>query len=238
MEKYKIQRLLGLFCFTLGLLLSLVLIAAPAWADLEASYYGFDRFFAEDLKTLHCPVLLERGETGSMWVKLSNETDREVKQIVLVRLSGPVTLFQAKQTFPLAPGETQRTAWTISADNIDLGNFVFAHVVTYPVYMTPMREKMCGVFVVDLPGLTGPQIFYGMLGLAILALGFGLWLWDTSRIPEISRLPQVRMAMRFLVLAVLAGLLASALSLWMAGVVALVVILLTMTTVLYMVTTG
>ena len=238
MDKQATQRWLGLVSFVVGLLLGLVLIAVPVWADLESSYYGFQPFYAESLTTLHCPVLMERSEAGSMWVNVRNETDREINQVVAVRLSSPLAISESRETLTLAPGETRRLTWTIDASNIDLGTFVFAHVATYPVYPVPMREATCGVFVVDFPGLSGNLLFYGLLALCVLCLGVGLLLWDTSRLSAISRLPSVRMAMRFLVVVLLVGMASSLLGLWMVGVLALVVVLLTITTLMYLATTG
>jgi hypothetical protein len=238
MDKQAIQRWLGLVSFTVGLLLGLLLIAVPVWADLEASYYGFQPFYAETLPSLHCPVLMERSETGKMWVTVRNKAEREVNQVVLVRLSSPLSIIESKETLTLAPGETRRLTWEINQSNIDLGTFMFAHVATYPVYPVPMREATCGVFVVDFPGLPGNVLFYGLLGLCVLCLGVGLLLWDTSRISAISQLPQVRMAMSFLVVVLLVGMVSSLAGWWMVGVVALVVVLLAITTLMYMATTG
>lgn len=238
MDKHTIQRVLGLFSFTVGLLLGLVLITASVWADLEAHNYGFQRFYAEGLSTLHCPVLMERNETGRMYVTLENKADIKVGRAVMVRLSGAMLDYEERYRLEMEPGQKSQVPWTIDKQNLELGRFIFAHVMTYPAYEAPMREAMCGVFVVSAPGLTGPQIYYGLLALAVLGLGLGLWLWDTSRAPELGTYKQIRLAMRFLVAAILLGLVVTALGNWMVGIVILMVVVLTMTSIMYLVTTA
>ena len=236
--KHNLRRALGLTCFTVGLLVGMFIVTTTAWADMEANFYGFSRFYVGNLKTLSCPAYLNRGETGKIAVKLHNATDKAIRPVVLVRLSTPLVNDEIKEPVELAAGETQRVTFPISARNVDLGFFIFAHVVTYPEYKTPMSEAMCGVFVLNLPFLTGQQIYFGLLAACLVCLGFGLWLWDTSRMPEISRLPQVRMAIRFLVVVVLVGLVSSAMGAWLLGVLALILVVMTMSSILYLVTTG
>lgn len=234
--KHKLQRVLGVTCFTLGLLVGMFLIATAVWSDLEANFYGFGRFYAEPLNSLSCPVYLDRDEAGSMSVRLSNATDREQQRTVLIRLSSRLTFIEKKVDVAVPPGQQKRVYWGVSNENLDMGSFVFAHVTTYPANQAPMQEAMCGVFVLDTPfNIKGQYFYFFLVAVSVVLLGIGLWLWDTSRIPAIStQLPQVRMAMYFLVVVVLLGVITSYLGVWMAGVLALLLIVVTMISILYL----
>lgn len=238
MNKQNITRMLGLVCFTVGLVLGLVLITASVWADLEAQFYGFQRFYAEGLEGLSCPILMERSETGNIIVSMANDTDLKIDRAVIARLSSRIMISEERQRVVLEPGETKQVAFPISASNLELGRFIFAHIMTPPAYQTPMQEAMCGVFVVGAPGLTGQQLYYGLMAVTVVGLGLGLWLWNKSRPPDISRLKQVRLAMNFLVVMILLGLVMTALGNWMVGVVLLVVVALTMGSVMFLATSS
>src|SRR5262245_446390 len=58
--------------FVLGGLLCVAVAVLATWADLESAYYGFDRRGSTPIRNLHCPILLNRRETGVVSVKLSN----------------------------------------------------------------------------------------------------------------------------------------------------------------------
>ena len=113
--------------YVLGALLSVTLAVIATWADLEAAFYGFDRRASTPLQNLHCPVLLNRNETGTVSVKISNTTEHKLSPSVRADFSTALTPTSTLDSVELAPGESKTVEWTIGPDNIDLKRFIFSN---------------------------------------------------------------------------------------------------------------
>jgi hypothetical protein len=211
------MRVAGPVLFSVGILLGMALAGGAAWADIEARFYGFPELSNETLKGVQCPVLMTRHETGTIRAVFTNPTNKPMNLLVRADLSsrGPAIVQRARLT--LGPEERQEYGWEVTADNIDLGLFIFARVAHNPAYPLRFREAMCGILVLNLPGLTGNQVFNLAFAVSLLGILLGLALWEGAHRPLQGRARQTVLAMAALALLVLGGLLASLVGAWAAG---------------------
>lgn len=213
----------GILVFTAGILLGLGLTAASTWASLEADFYGFQHLASDHLDGVSCPALMTPHETGQVRVLASNPSQKTVEPIYRIDTSTSLAPETRQEQFSLEPGATRELTQPLTAANIDLGFFIFAKVYRYPAYPLPSAEAACGSLVLNLPGLTGGQIYILWLTLSLVTIPLGLWLWEA---PDPQPGIKTRNAPRALALLTLAGLLVSAWAAWLAGVLILALSLL------------
>lgn len=218
MNNKKFPQNLHFLFYTVGAILGLAVTFFATWADLEASYYGFDRTGGERLSSLSCPIFMTATETTTISVRLRNSTDKKISPSIKVDLSSPISQNSSIEKAELAPGESKRLAWEIGPENIDLQRFVFARVWTYAAYPLKDQEANCGVFVLPLPG-SGAAYTWGMVILSLLGMGYGLFIRRDLKTP--GRNPDYE-RFSFLTIVITLGLLVSYLGLWLAGVLVLV----------------
>ena len=126
MKKNQPSLLSGFLSYVLGVIIGLSLLGISAWADMESTFYGFDRLANAGLGGFRCPVVMTRQETRAVSLDISNPTDRRISPSVRTDISTPALPEQFTENIALEPGESQRLEWTVGPDNIDLGRFIFA----------------------------------------------------------------------------------------------------------------
>lgn len=233
----KLLRAVGFILLWLGILLAMALATAGTVADLEASFYGFPLWAEESLPGFRCPVLMTREETGTISVILRNPTDKPIPFTARAEISTTGPARQVRNQVEVAPGGKARVDWTVTAADVDLRFFIFANGMTNPTYPYPYRQSMCGILVLDVPGMKGKQIFALTLVVSVLSMGGGMFLWIRGNQPLEGRRRSATGALMFLAIAVLTALVVSILGAWMAGVILLALALLTITAILYLVLT-
>jgi len=211
---------LGILVFSLGILLSTALTTALTWANFEADSYGFQRYGSDRFDGLTCPVLMSRHETGTVRVQVENSTKKSISPVIRIDTStrGIPDRKQIQITIP--PGQSQWMEQKVTADNIDLGFFVFAKAYRYPSYPLPAAEAVCGTMVFDLPFLNGMQLYMLWLVFSLVAIPLGLWLFSSKEYGKINS------SVKALALIALAGLLLSARAGWLLGLACLVLTIL------------
>lgn len=208
---------LGLLLFAGGVLLGLALAGSAVAADIEAKFYGFDRFPATSLPGVRCPVLMTVSDTATISGTFRNPTEKPVDLMIRTDVSNRLQFRSGTTTLALAPGERKALSWTVTADDIDLGHFVFAKVVTYPVYPYSFREATCGTLVLNLPNWTGGQVFAVALVGSLLGIVVGLVLWEVNNRPWQGRTEEAAWAMRLLGVMVAAAMFAGFQGWWLIG---------------------
>lgn len=231
----KLSRALGFFLLWLGILLTMGLAAAGTVADLEATFYGFPLWAEEPLPGFRCPVLMTREETGTVTVILRNPTDRPIPFTARAEISTGGPARQVREQVEVAPGGKARVDWAVTSADIDLKYFVFVNGMTNPTYPFPYRQSMCGIMVLDVPGITGTQVLALVLIVGLASMAGGMLLWVKGNQPLEGKKRSATTAMAFLALVVLTALILSILGAWVLGVILLALALLTMTATLYLV---
>lgn len=170
--KTQIHPTLALSLLAIGIFLGIALSVMAAWPDLEASFYGFSNQAHRTLPGLSCPILMTKDEVGIVKLKVTNNTDQKVSPTVRMEFSTQLVLATASESIQLAPGESRTLTWTVDAENIDLGKFIFAKALIYGAYPMPSRENTCGTYVLPVPG-NGIWITNILTTLCLLCLGSG-----------------------------------------------------------------
>lgn len=205
------------------------------------AYFYFDYLPAEgSLTTLKCPFILTSRESGQVTVRYSNTSSLTLAPQFHVQISASGLEFRTLDSNPsIAPGETRQLHWAIDSQDVIFGHLILAQVYQSPVYGNPDLVGRCGTLWVDLPQLTGRQLFTGVLAGNLLLVGLGWGLWIASRPPKQGTRIDATGAMLALTVIALLGTIAAISGWWPVGVGCLVLgILLTLSTLGYMLQRG
>lgn len=219
--RHKIFRTSGIILFAIGVLLGMTLTAVTIWTDLEASF--FDSALAsrgdDPLKTLRCPVLMTRSETGTIRATFENPAEKPIELMLRAHITdGFVTLMREVNTsLPLEPGEKEAVEWSLTADDVAYRWLILARVLQFRYHPLPARQAACGVLVVDVPFLTGNQLFVLVIAVAFLSSAGGMALWSAGNWPLKSRPLATLRTMVALSVTLLIGFLISFLESWLIG---------------------
>lgn len=224
MKNNQRSRLPGILLYGIGVAAGFFLMFVAAWADMEASAYDFPRLANAGLSGLHCPILMTANETRAISLNISNPIEDQISPAIKTLISTRNLPEEFLEGIRLLPGESKRLEWMVDAENIDLGNFIFAKVLLYSAYPLPTQETTCGIFVLNLPG-TGRVIVPVLVALSLMNLGWGLYTIHRHTGPN-ERLRKYIGSMMFLALMVGLGLTLSFVGGWISSVLVVVVTLL------------
>jgi hypothetical protein len=219
MNSRKIMHTLGMPAFVVGIFLGIALSAIAVWGDLEASLFDTS-IRGDEALAIKCPVMLTtKEEAGTVSAAFTNSLSRPVTFTIRTNISqGYVTLIKKiNSKLHLAPGETQILKWPVNPDDAAYGRFILVRVYRSAKYPLPSRDGACGILVVDLPYLSGNQIFAFILATSLLGMGGGLGLWVVVNRPLSRPKRDVARAMGVLAGCVLGGMIASLSGRWLLG---------------------
>jgi len=224
----KLARSLGVLLFSIGLLLAATLFGAIIWADFEAVLFNPGLQQDAPLRSLRCPLMITRSETGTVTASLSNPLDRSTERYVRAHITdGYVTLMrEVNQRVPLEPGEKQQLEWEVTAADAAFERFILVKVILRGRYPLPSRQGTCGILVVDVPLLNGEQLF-GLAftgSLLAMAVGYGFWLRASRPLHESGQ--QMARAMWMLAASVVAGTIVGWRGWWLPGAIIFLIMVL------------
>ena len=214
----------ALLSYGIGVIIGFFVMVVAAWADMEASAYDFPRLAKAGLGGFHCPVLMTPAETSTITLDVSNTTEDQISPSVKTLISTRLLPEEFMENIQLTPGASKKLEWSVDAENIDMGTFIFAKVLLFSAYPLPTLEATCGIFVLDLPG-TGRMIVPVLVVLSLISIGWGLHIinrFNTSN----ERLRKHLGSMAFLALMIGIGLVLSFMGGWISSLLVLVVTLL------------
>ena len=218
-SSWSAPHLIGALVFALGILGSTLLTAGLTTAGLEATQYGFTTFTNEHFDGLACPPLMTRSETGLIRVTVNNPSGMEITPIMSVDLSARGLPQTRQEQVTVPAGQSGQLEWKVSSENLAEGAFIFAKVDRSFSYPVPAAQALCGILVLDVPFASGAAILFAWLGLCLVCIPLGLWLWSTGRQGSY----RLGGNARALAVMALAGLLASLPGWWLLGLFCLVI---------------
>ena len=170
-------RLLGSVIFLLGILLGLALALSAIWGDFEGFSYFNTGAGYQSFNGLVCPILMTRSEKSIVTADFENPSGQEFEPYYEVAISAPGSWRKLEGQLSIPAHTARSIQWTVDANDIDLGFFIFVDVQVLPVAEYSTREGTCGIMVLDLPGVTGGQIFASTLAVSLIGLVLGLGLY-------------------------------------------------------------
>jgi hypothetical protein len=213
------KRTIGNAIFLLGITLGLALAIAAIWGDFEGMSYFYTGAGYDSFSGLNCPILMMRSETATASVRFDNPSDQEIKPYYEVGVSGMASIrnFEGQITVPAQA--IRNIQWTVDANDIDLGFFIFIQLRVLPVAGYSTREATCGIVVLDLSGLSGGQIFGFTLAASLLAMVIGFGLRESVTDLSSSNSVNFRNAMRAAGIAASLAMLMGFMGIWLIGLV-------------------
>lgn len=217
---------LGAVIFFIGILLALSLSLAAVWSDFEGVSYFYTGAGYPSFSGLNCPILMTHSETGMVSASFNNSEELEIEPYYEVTISGQSAQreFEGQLSVPAHSSKTIR--WTVNADDIDLGYFIFINMEVLPVAGHSTRADTCGIIVLNLAGLTGDQVSLFTLSSALSGILIGFGIFENTSKRNITRSSNRLRAMQTLGIMVLLALLASMLGLWLPGILFIVLTIL------------
>ena len=204
-----------------GILIGLLLSLLAVWADYESISYGFPRRAQAPLRGLTCPVFMGRNESGTVSLKISNPTDRNLSAGIRTQISTSTEPLSRVEGIRLAPGEQMTLQRTVGPENIDFGMFIFVDALVYAVYPMPDRETTCGILVLPVTNGTYPLILG--TALSVLLMAAGIYLLNKNGLPVGRSRPLL-----FMVIATMLAMTLGYIGWWLAAFLLIILCFLTL----------
>jgi len=217
--KRQTQQHIGIFLIILGVLCFILIGVLSIWADLEASLFNSARRSQESLTSLKCPSIISSGESGIISASFMNPSERTIKPKIQTFVSdGYVILMQEQvNTLTIEPRETKVVEVEVSPENAVYNRIILVRMHQFAYRPLPYRNASCGIYVIDLPFLTGRQFIILSFGSGVLLSGLGILLWGLSSRPIVwDRMTKLKQLLVFILLAILISII-GLLSLWLLG---------------------
>jgi hypothetical protein len=178
-------RPISMVMYTIGIVLATVLAAGAAWADYEASLFdvGTATQADENLEDFSCPVMITRGQKGTVHARLTNPGDRTRDYIIRAHVSeGFISLFnEQEQTASLDPGTTKSFSWNVTSEGAVWDRVVMVRWYVPRNFSVPPRTASCGILVLNVPLLPGSVIVTLIVVFSLISIIGGLALWVYTR---------------------------------------------------------
>jgi hypothetical protein len=226
--KKQAQSKIAIFLIIISGLLFALIGGLAIWADVEALLFNSARRSTERLSSLRCPSFITAEETGIISASFTNPSERTINPLIRTYVTdGFVILMQeTEEKLELSPGETETVEIKVTASNAAFNRLILARMHQLSYGPLPYRNASCGIFVIDIPIFTGKQIVFLASVIAIIASLMGFWLWIDSNKPIVwDRLTNLYQLAAWVLLGA-AIFIVGLLSLWLPGVLMIVVWLL------------
>lgn len=161
---------------------------------------------------------MTQSETGIITANFNNPLEQTLEPYYQVEISnrGPFRKFENQ--ISVAGHGVRSVQWTVDANDIDLGFFIMVKMTILPVggYLT--REATCGIIILNIPGLTGGQIFTLAFGVSLVGMIVGADLWENANEIQTSNSANQKRSMRAMAISALLAMLAGFLGWWGPGI--------------------
>lgn len=169
-------RKLGTLVFFAGALLGIAFFTALTWPDLEAKFYFGYNGGAETKLPLTCPHIVTPQDSSAVVASITNKVDRPINPMIETEISSPIIeIFREEYT--VESGQTRLIEWPVGSKNVTFGHLIMAQAYQFGSYRTPTATATCGSLFLNIPLLTGFQIYLLLLILSLVGIVLGIFLW-------------------------------------------------------------
>ena len=222
-----ILKILSVLIFAIGILIGMALTAGTVVASLESDFYFGPGYPSDEgLKTLKCPVVMTSQEVGVISVSLVNTTDKTIEPMIQLEISNPGLFENPREKYPIKVGASRMIQWEVTSENAVFDRLILIRAYQFPTYRTPSRSGTCGILMVDLFGLRGNQILTLVFTTSLVCIGLGLGMWLLLNRPLRGKPWMASRAMLAVASSVAVGMVVGYYSIWLLGIIALVLALL------------
>jgi len=215
----------GLIITIVGNLLGIMITAMMLWADQEASLFKFNITGKKNQILLNCPIVLNGNEEREIKVTFKNNRDKVMSPFIRAYVSEEhITLTrESTHEFIIQPGAVAKIIWKIYPEDAVYHRFVFFRIYIHDDYPYPTRDGTCGVWVTNIPGLSGNQLFLIFFTFSILLIIGGNILIHIAPHPLYDK-RKITVGMKYLSGLVLLNFIFAFLGFWVPGFIILTVI--------------
>lgn len=215
----------GLIITIVGNLLGIMITAMMLWADQEASLFKYNITGKKNLILLNCPILLNGNEEREIKVSLKNNRDKVMSPFIRAYVSEEHITLTRESTHELIiqPGDAVEIIWKIYPEDAVYHRFVFFRIYIHDDYPYPTRDGTCGVWVTNIPGLSGNQLFLIFFTFSILLIVGGNILIQIAPHPLYDK-RKITVGMKYLSGLVLFNFIFAFLGFWVLGLIILTLI--------------
>ena len=214
----------GVF-LTLGIVLGFITCGLMIWGDLEASMFTNGIFGDVSMKGLNCPVIITTNEIGTISAVIKNPDDKSSDRFLRAFISeGYATLSrEIKTKVPLSPSGKNKVEWKIRPEDAAFSRVVLFRIYVNAKYPYPSMSGNCGVIRVNIPWLSGGQLFSLLSTISFLLLAIGAFLWEIGIFPAAPKQRKRCNAVYFLIGILVATSIMSYLGWWLLGILGVAV---------------
>ena len=175
-NRNNIFKFFGTLFFSIGILIGFFILSLMVWGDLEASLFSSSLDADKSLSSLRCPVFMSPGESGVITAKFTNPTDKDWSRYTRAFISeGFVTLMrEIKMEVPVPSGGRETAIWEVYPQDAAYDRIIFFRVYVNAKYPYPSMGGSCGIIMMDFWGLTGQQIFIGLVLVSLVCITLGI----------------------------------------------------------------
>jgi hypothetical protein len=215
----------GLILAIIGNLLGIAFGAMMIWADMEANLFKYGVTGDKKLTSFYCPILINGDEESSIKVRLKNNRDKVMTPYIRAYVSEEhITLTrQSAHALTIQPGDSAEIIWKIYPEDAVYDQFVFFRIFLHDDYPHPSRAGTCGVWVTNIPGLSGKLFIWTSLATVFLLIIAGNVLLIMNPIPHGKKRREIATGTKYLSGLILIDLILGLLGLWVLGLILLVV---------------
>lgn len=165
----------GIRLFMIGALIGFLLFLMAFIQDTEAIVFSAKVSGDDTLRTLYCPEIITRGETGMIEATVFNNSDKRLYRYVRTHISqGFLTLKkEINEVFYLDPGESKTLTWEVSSSDAAWGYVIMAKVYVFPQAPYPSYVGTCGITSLDVPWLRGWHLITIIAVVSVIMMGIG-----------------------------------------------------------------
>jgi hypothetical protein len=232
MKQNNTRRMLGtsasVIIFLVGAFIGMALLVITVWADLEASIFDSSIKGEKSIRSMSCPIIMTTNEVGEVQASFTNNYERTIKPAVRVHVSDGFVTYMREENihFELAPQETKQLSWTVTPEDAAFGRFILVKVYRFQQNRIPSYQATCGIYVVDIDGLSGSQITWAALALSFVGMTGGATAFSLIDRPLKNTRKSVASAMIAFGVFLVAGFVMSYLGFWLLGVLSLITLIL------------
>jgi len=212
-------RLLSMAIFMIGVIAGMLFTGIAVWADFEASLFDSSLTAQDAFPGFRCPIIIGQNQTGIISGRIENTSKYNLKFFIRAHATdGSIISMSERVDRPVVPaGTSQPIQWEVSRSNAIWGNFILFRAYQYRYAPVTSRASSCGIIISPVPGISGTAAMILLIGISLVGMGTGLFLWFRQLKRQQGKLREAATAMVVLAIFVVTGIVMNLFGMWFLG---------------------